>query len=97
MYIVDSHCDSIQLVDKGKFPLVNPHNFSSMYNQLQFVAMFCICFFIYGCSEVDQNQKLEDVELNLIISVSETKEDAIKALDEYKSFENVKRTFEISR
>ena len=42
MYIVDSHCDSIQLVDKGKFPLVNPHNFSSMYNQLQFVAMFCM-------------------------------------------------------
>ena len=42
MYIVDSHCDSIQLVDRGKFPLVNPHNFSDKYNQLQFVAMFCI-------------------------------------------------------
>ena len=42
MYIVDSHCDSIQLVDRGKFPLVNPHNFSSKYKQLQFVAMFCM-------------------------------------------------------
>ncbi len=42
MYIVDSHCDSIQLVDKGKFPLVNPHNFSAKYKQLQFVAMFCM-------------------------------------------------------
>ena len=42
MYIVDSHCDSIQLVDKGKFPLVNPHNFSNNYNQLQLVAMFCM-------------------------------------------------------
>lgn len=42
MYIVDSHCDSIQLVDKGKFSLVNPHNFSTKHKQLQFVAMFCI-------------------------------------------------------
>ncbi|MGM9642838.1 MAG: dipeptidase [Eubacteriales bacterium] len=40
MYIVDAHCDSIQLVDEGKFPLVNPRNFSSEHNQLQFVAMF---------------------------------------------------------
>jgi membrane dipeptidase len=42
MYIVDSHCDSIQLVDSGKFSLVNPHNFSNTYKQLQFVAMFCM-------------------------------------------------------
>ncbi len=42
MYIVDSHCDSIQLVDKGIAPLVNPHNFSEKCNQLQFVAMFCM-------------------------------------------------------
>ena len=42
MFLVDSHCDSIALVDSGKFPLVNPHNFSNKYNQLQFVAMFCI-------------------------------------------------------
>ena len=42
MYVVDSHCDSIQLVDQGKFPLVNPHNFSNRYKQLQFVAMFCM-------------------------------------------------------
>ena len=42
MYIVDSHCDSIQLVDKGKFPLVNPHNFSNKCCQLQLVAMFCM-------------------------------------------------------
>ncbi len=42
MFVVDSHCDSIAYVDKGKFPLVNPHNFSTKYSQLQFVAMFCI-------------------------------------------------------
>lgn len=42
MFIVDSHCDSIALVDSGKYPLVNPHNFSDKYNQLQFVAMFCM-------------------------------------------------------
>ena len=42
MFVVDSHCDSIAYVDKGKFPLVNPHNFSTKYLQLQFVAMFCI-------------------------------------------------------
>lgn len=42
MYIVDSHCDSIAYVDSGKYPLVNPHNFSQKYNQLQFVAMFCM-------------------------------------------------------
>ena len=42
MFVVDSHCDSIAYVDKGKFSLVNPHNFSTKYQQLQFVAMFCI-------------------------------------------------------
>ena len=42
MFVVDSHCDSIAYVDKGKIPLVNPHNFSTKYSQLQFVAMFCI-------------------------------------------------------
>jgi membrane dipeptidase len=42
MYIVDSHCDSIQCVDSGKLPLVNPHNFSTKHLQLQFVAMFCM-------------------------------------------------------
>lgn len=42
MFVVDSHCDSIAYVDSGKYPLVNPHNFSREYKQLQFVAMFCI-------------------------------------------------------
>ncbi len=39
----------------------------------------------------------EKVELNLVISVSENKEEAIEKLNNYKSFENVKRTFEISK
>lgn len=34
--------------------------------QYLFVALFCICFFIYGCSEVDKNQKLEDVEFSVL-------------------------------
>lgn len=42
MFLVDSHCDSIAFVDSGKYPLVNPHNFSTKFNQLQFVAMFCM-------------------------------------------------------
>lgn len=41
MYIVDSHCDSIQKVDAGKYGMVNPYNFSEKYLQLQFVALFC--------------------------------------------------------
>ena len=41
--------------------------------------------------------KQEQIELNLIISVSEERKDAIEQLNNYKSFENVKRTFEISR
>ena len=41
MYLVDSHCDSIAFVDSGRLPLVNPHNFSNRFKQLQFVAMFC--------------------------------------------------------
>ena len=39
----------------------------------------------------------EKVELNLVISVSENKEEAIEKLNNYKSFEKVKRTFEISK
>ena len=42
-------------------------------------------------------EKLEKVELNLIISISEDKNIAIEQLDKYKSFETVKRTFEISK
>lgn len=34
--------------------------------QYLFVAMFCICFFIYGCSEANNNQKLEDVEFSVV-------------------------------
>jgi len=41
--------------------------------------------------------KQEKIELNLIISVSQNKEEAIQKLNNYKSFENVKRTFEISK
>ena len=41
--------------------------------------------------------KQEKVELNLIISIAEEKDVAIEKLDNYKSFENVKRTFEISK
>ena len=41
MYVVDSHCDSIQQVDGRNFPLVNPYNISQKYKQLQMVAMFC--------------------------------------------------------
>lgn len=41
MFIVDSHCDSIAFVAGKGRPLVNVHNFSSGYKQLQFVAMFC--------------------------------------------------------
>ena len=39
MFIVDSHCDSIQKVDHCQFGIVNPHNYSTKYQQIQFVAM----------------------------------------------------------
>lgn len=39
MFIVDSHCDSIQAVDKRQLDLVNGYNYSSKHPQLQFVAM----------------------------------------------------------
>lgn len=41
MYVVDAHCDSIQNLDDGTFGIVNPYNFTSKFNQLQFVALFC--------------------------------------------------------
>ena len=41
--------------------------------------------------------KQEKLELNLIISISEKREEAIENLNNYKSFEHVKRTFEISK
>ena len=39
MFIVDSHCDSIQKVDTLHYNLVNPYNYSQKHPQLQFVAM----------------------------------------------------------
>ena len=41
MYIVDSHCDSIQKVDSRRYGIVNPYNYSQKFPQLQFVANFC--------------------------------------------------------
>lgn len=41
MYIIDSHCDSIQQVDQRNHGIVNPYNFSGRYPQLQLVAAFC--------------------------------------------------------
>lgn len=41
LFVVDSHCDSIQKVDKGKHGIVNPYNYSRRVPQLQFVALFC--------------------------------------------------------
>ena len=42
-------------------------------------------------------EKLDKAELNLIICVSEYKEEVTEQLSKYKSFENVKRTFDISK
>ena len=42
-------------------------------------------------------EKQDKIELNLVISVSEDKQEAIEKLDKYKSFENVKKAFEISK
>ncbi len=39
----------------------------------------------------------ESINLNLIISVSEDKEETINLLEKYKSFEKVEKTFEISK
>lgn len=41
MFLVDSHCDSIQQCDMRRHGIVNPYNFSARCQQLQFVAMFC--------------------------------------------------------
>lgn len=41
MFVVDSHCDSIQRVDRGLQKLKNPYNMSRTRLQCQFVAMFC--------------------------------------------------------
>lgn len=41
MFVVDSHCDSIQRVDRGLQKLKNPYNMSRKHLQCQFVAMFC--------------------------------------------------------
>jgi membrane dipeptidase len=41
LFVIDSHCDSIQPVSHHELPLVNPYNYSSTYPQLQFVAAFC--------------------------------------------------------
>ena len=41
LFVVDSHCDSIQPVSHHELPLVNPYNYSRLHKQLQFVAAFC--------------------------------------------------------
>lgn len=41
MFIVDTHCDSIETAARRKSGIVNPYNFSQKYSQLQMVALFC--------------------------------------------------------
>ncbi len=40
MYVIDTHCDSIEMVS-GECGLRRSHNFSDRYSQLQFTAFFC--------------------------------------------------------
>ena len=41
MFVIDSHCDSIQKAEPVVNPLNHGYNFSNKYPHLQFVAMFC--------------------------------------------------------
>ena len=41
MFIIDAHCDSIEVASERKYGIVNPYNYSQKYNQLQMVALFC--------------------------------------------------------
>ena len=41
MFIVDTHCDSIEVAAQRKYGIVNPYNFSQKHSQLQMVALFC--------------------------------------------------------
>lgn len=41
MYVVDAHCDTVELVADGKSRIINSYNFSEKYKQLQLTALFC--------------------------------------------------------
>ena len=69
MFIVDSHCDSLDLVLSGKTDLlINRYNFSSKFRQLQFAAAFC-----------DAPGASEDESYNKVIKLIDAFNAALKA------------------
>ena len=42
MFVVDSHCDSLDIIEGGgACNLISPYNYSNKYGHLQFTALFC--------------------------------------------------------
>ncbi len=42
MFVVDSHCDSLDIIEGGgPCKLIRPYNYSNKYGHLQFTALFC--------------------------------------------------------
>lgn len=42
MFVVDSHCDSLDIIEGGgACNLIRPYNYSNKYGHLQFTALFC--------------------------------------------------------
>lgn len=69
MYIVDSHCDSLDLtLPKKTGTLINTYNFSLKFPQLQFVAAFC-----------DEPGESEDESYNKALKLISAFDSAVKA------------------
>lgn len=90
MYIVDSHCDSIAEVDKRRYGLVNPYNFSKKYSQLQFVAMFCAS---PGTSPEEAYQKAVRYVGCFLMALERERDKVVQV----KSFSDIERAFASGR
>ena len=90
MYIVDSHCDSIQKVDAGKFGIVNPYNFSGRRCQLQFVALFCG----WPGENADQGYLRASRYMNLFRTCMEKERDRV---EQVRTYPEILRAFAAGR
>ena len=89
MFIVDAHCDSIEVAAQRKYGIVNPYNYSQKYNQLQMVALFC-------CWPRDNTKQCYDRAVRYIGQFMLCMEKEKDKVMQVKSFADIEKAFSLA-
>ena len=90
MFIVDAHCDSIEVATQRKYGIVNPYNFSQNHSQLQMVALFC-------CWPRDTTKQCYDRAVRYIGQFMLCMEKEKDKVMQVKSFADIEKAFSLGK